>query len=156
MRLYAPSHIDTGGTSTSPILKSQFGVLPYRTSGAGHIEPMLITSRSSRRWVIPPGNPIRGVPPHLWAARQADEEAGIIGHISEDALGSYEYLKRLKGGGVRPTQVHVFLLAFARQLGKWAESHQRDTRGFTLKKAATAVQERGLRRLIRNFVGGAR
>ena len=156
MRLHARRGPDIGGTSISPMLKNQFGVLPYRTSDAGHIELMLITSRSTRRWVIPRGNPIGGLPPHLSAAREAYEEAGIIGHISEDAIGSYKYLKRLKGGGMRPTQVHVFPLAFAMQLGEWAESHQRDTRWFNLKKATTAVEERGLRRLIRKFGESAR
>lgn len=136
--------------------KKQFGALPYRAHCESQIEVMLITSRSTRRWVIPRGNPIVGLPPHMSAAREAYEEAGVIGHINEDAIGSYEYLKRLKGGGLRSTRVHVFPLAFATQLGSWVESHQRDTRWFSLKKAAAAVDERGLRRLIQGFGKGMR
>lgn len=130
------------------MLANQFGVLPYRTSSEGSIEVMLITSRNTRRWVIPRGNPIGGLLPHLSAAREAYEEAGVIGHISEEAIGSYKYLKVLKGGGGRPTRVYVFPLTVATQLATWVESGQRNTRWFSLAKASKAVRERGLRRLI--------
>ena len=48
---------------------------------------MLITSRESRRWVIPKGWPMRGLKPHRAAEREAYEEAGLKGHIGKVAVG---------------------------------------------------------------------
>src|SRR5262249_33662947 len=42
-------------------------------------EFMLVTSRETRRWIIPKGWPKRGKSPYRSAAREAFEEAGVIG-----------------------------------------------------------------------------
>jgi 8-oxo-dGTP pyrophosphatase MutT (NUDIX family) len=55
-------------------------------SGKSEIEVMLVTSRGSRRWIIPKGWPKRGILPHDTAAKEAFEEAGvhtIMGTISK-------------------------------------------------------------------------
>ena len=40
---------------------------------------MLVTSRETKRWVVPKGWPIGGAKPHASAARKALEEAGVRG-----------------------------------------------------------------------------
>ena len=112
---------------------------------------LLITSRESRRWVIPKGNPIAGLAPHEAAAREALEEAGITGAADPVAIGRYRYSKRRKNGAPRKVTVTVFPLAFAEQLDDWLEQGQRDTRWFDLADAAAAVDEPDLRRLIARF-----
>jgi 8-oxo-dGTP pyrophosphatase MutT (NUDIX family) len=57
-----------------------------------------VTSRETRRWIIPKGWPMKRMPPHTAAAREAFEEAGVLGQVRRRPLGSYSYRKRLKNG----------------------------------------------------------
>jgi hypothetical protein len=61
--------------SSRPI---QYGALPYREIKSG-VQILLVTSRNTRRWIIPKGWPQSGTPPHRAAAREAFEEAGVVG-----------------------------------------------------------------------------
>ena len=112
---------------------------------------MLITSRDTRRWIIPKGNLIRGLDPHQAAAHEAFEEAGISGIPCPSALGIYRYGKRRKNGSVQPTEVEVFPLAVVTQFADWPEQDQRETRWLTLGEAAKAVDEPDLKSLIASF-----
>jgi len=50
--------------------------LPLGVNSAGKIETFLITTRGSRRWIIPKGRTIPGLEPHDLAASEALKEAG--------------------------------------------------------------------------------
>ena len=69
---------------------------------------MLVTSRTTKRWIIPKGWPLDGKPLHATAAQEAREEAGLVGKIAEQPIGSYSYMKRLKSGEAIECEVHVF------------------------------------------------
>jgi len=128
--------------------------LPYRNVGRGlnaPVQVLLVTSRESRRWVIPKGNFANTASPHLAAAREAEEEAGVIGVVCPTALGTYRYRKRKGSGASLMADVEVFPLAVNRELPDWKEKKQRDRRWFSLKDAADAVEEPDLRDLIRSF-----
>ena len=112
---------------------------------------MLITSREQRRWVVPKGNPIKGLNQHEAAAHEAFEEAGVSGIPCPTALGEYRYLKRRPDGTTRNVTVAVFPLAYQRQAEEWPEQDERDTRWFDLAGASNAVDEPDLKALIRNF-----
>lgn len=128
----------------------QYAALPWRQARR-RIEILLITSRETRRWVIPKGWPMKGRAPHEAAALEAMEEAGISGEIDPTAIGSYSYLKRMKGDEAVPSQVIVFPLEVASQLDHWKEKDQRQSRWFPYAKAAALVAEPALKRLIRDF-----
>ena len=135
----------------------QIAVLPYRIEGLGVDAPiriLLITSRETRRWVIPKGNPMTGLPPHAAAAVEAEEEAGVLGAACPTPLGSYRYRKRRKSGASVWADVDVFPFAVTEELDTWDEQHQRERRWFSLAEAADAVDEADLAALIRSF--GAR
>jgi ADP-ribose pyrophosphatase YjhB (NUDIX family) len=51
----------------------QVGALPIRFSDDGSIEILLITTRTSKRWTVPKGWPIKGLKAHEAAAREARE-----------------------------------------------------------------------------------
>src|ERR1700738_3825177 len=109
-----------------PIAKRvQYGALPYRVRGRSRPEVMLVTSRETRRWIIPKGWPHKGKEPHDSAAREAFEEAGGVGAVGKHAVGSFPYQKRLKNGGVTVCEVHVFPLRVRRQSKEWPEKEQR-------------------------------
>ncbi|MDE8653948.1 DUF47 family protein [Novosphingobium album (ex Liu et al. 2023)] len=135
----------------------QIAVLPYRTETAAvdaPIQILLITSRGTGRWVIPKGKPMNGLPPHAAAAREAEEEAGVLGAACPTPLGSFRYRKRRSSGASVWTDVDVFPFAVTEELEAWEEEHQRERRWFTLAEAARSVDEEDLRALIRTF--GAR
>src|SRR3954447_18743086 len=95
-----PSDPEAGETWRKP--RQQVGTLPFRFDDEGRLRVMLITSRESRRWVIPKGWPMRGLKPHRAAEREAYEEAGLEGRIGKTAVGVYTYQKRLPNGPVVP------------------------------------------------------
>jgi ADP-ribose pyrophosphatase YjhB (NUDIX family) len=59
--------------------RTQYAALPWRKRDDGATEILLITSRESRRWVIPKGWPMRDIKPGSCAAQEAFEEAGVLG-----------------------------------------------------------------------------
>jgi 8-oxo-dGTP pyrophosphatase MutT (NUDIX family) len=99
----------------------QYAALPYRMNGGTRPEVMLVTSRETRRWIIPKSWPHKGKAPHRSAAREAFEEAGVIGAVGRQSVGSFLYEKRLKKGGVVACEVLVFALEVKRQSKEWPE-----------------------------------
>jgi 8-oxo-dGTP pyrophosphatase MutT (NUDIX family) len=128
----------------------QYAALPWRLTGR-RLEILLVTSRESRRWVIPKGWPMKGRSPQEAAAIEASEEAGLSGEIDPTSVGSYRYLKRLKAEEAVPIQVIVFPLQVTSQLEHWKEKDQRQFAWFRYQKAASLVVEPNLKRLIRDF-----
>jgi 8-oxo-dGTP pyrophosphatase MutT (NUDIX family) len=115
---------------------------------------MLVTTRDSGRWVIPKGWPKKRKSPCATAASEALEEAGVVGKVGRDSIGSYSYKKRLKGGGVIACEVRVFPLKVKRQQKSWLERGEREIQWFSRTKAAKAVRDRALGAIIRNLPKG--
>jgi 8-oxo-dGTP pyrophosphatase MutT (NUDIX family) len=119
---------------------------------------MLITSRETRRWVIPKGWPKKGKSPRYSAAREAFEEAGVVGAVAKRSAGSFSYEKRLRNGGVVVCDVRVFPLEVRRQSKKWPEKQERIVKWLSASQAAEKVDESTLgeiiRRLARKYDGG--
>ena len=129
--------------------RTQFAALPCRIGVDGGPEVLLLTSRETRRWVIPKGWPIKGLKPREVAAREAYEEAGLRGTISgKHPIGAYHYEKRLTDTQLL-CQVHVFLLWVSQQLDEWPEKGQREARWVDVTEAADLVDEGGLAELVR-------
>ncbi|WP_269083386.1 DUF47 family protein [Sphingomonas sp. Leaf357] len=128
--------------------------MPYRTEGnaaESGVRILLVTSRETKRWVIPKGNLMSGLGPHAAALQEAEEEAGVSGPVCPTPLGSYRYRKKRGSGASLMIDVDVFPLAVTREFPKWKEQDQRERRWFTLAEAAGAVEEPDLRDLIRSF-----
>src|ERR1700709_897159 len=80
---------------------TQFAALPWRISERGTRQVMLLTSRETRRWVIPKGWPMKKRKPAEVASQEAYEEAGLIGHVvGKRPVGKFHYAKRLAKGEV--------------------------------------------------------
>ena len=129
----------------------QYGVLAYDVPDDGEPRFLLITSRTTKRWIIPRGNPVPGLSPAQSAAHEAYEEAGLTGLVSPDEIGCYRYEKRRRNGTSVEANVHVFPLRTTIQSGQWPERDERQTRWFTRAEAAELVDEPGLKDLILAF-----
>lgn len=114
----------------------------------GELRVLLVTSRETRRWVLPKGWMEKRLAPHALAAKEAFEEAGILGRVERRPLGRYDYLKRDVGGADTPCTVRVFRMRVDRLLDEWPERHERERRWFGLAEAAMAVDESGLAALL--------
>lgn len=129
----------------------QYGALPWRQ--AQGFEILLITSRETRRWVIPKGWPMPGHSAAESAAQEAYEEAGVRGEMAAPAIGHYGYRKRLRGGAKKSFRVEVFAMEVTEVLDLWPEAHQRTRQWLSPVEAAAHVDEPELAALIRAFAG---
>jgi 8-oxo-dGTP pyrophosphatase MutT (NUDIX family) len=130
----------------------QVAALCWRLSPKrGALEVLLITSLNSRRWIVPKGWPEPELGAAENAAREAFEEAGVIGKISPQPVGSYHYLKERKDGGGVPCSVEVFALAVSKQLDDWPEKNARELAWLPVDQAVARVAEPGLRQVLKDF-----
>ncbi len=74
--------------------RKQYAALPVRVAADGQIEVMLITSRGTKRWIIPKGWPMKKRTPAEAAVTEAFEEAGLKGEIvGQRPVSTYRYIK---------------------------------------------------------------
>ena len=128
-----------------PLFIQQSAVIPYRIVD-GEIEIMVITSSTRKRWVIPKGLVEPDMTPQDSAAKEAWEEAGIIGTVWPNLLGIYEYQK---WGGT--CQVKVFLFQVEIVLENWPEAKMRRREWVSIAKAVKRVEELDLKHMIANL-----
>lgn len=130
----------------------QYAALPYRLASNGALEILLVTTRQTRRWIIPKGWPIKGLQPPKSAAREAFEEAGVRGKIGKKAIGVFAYEKQLDDDGVKvPCEVKVFPLRVTRQSKNWPEAAERRAQWFDPEEAVSLIGEPDLKALIFDF-----
>jgi len=123
--------------------RTQYAALPYRFL-TDRLEVLLITSRETRRWIIPKGWAEKRVKPRDMAAREAFEEAGLRGKVSKHPAGLYRYHKRLAAERSVECEVIVYLLDVREELMKWPEQRERERCWMTPEQAATSISESGL------------
>ncbi|TIP93267.1 MAG: NUDIX hydrolase, partial [Mesorhizobium sp.] len=73
----------------------------FRLSERGDVEVMLVTSISTRRFIVPKGWPMKGKSGRKAATIEAQEEAGVLGKTLKQPAGIYSYWKRLTNRFVR-------------------------------------------------------
>ena len=116
----------------------QAAALPMRDG-----EVCLVTSRNGKRWVAPKGCMEPGKTAGEIALQEAWEEAGLVGVLEAEPIGSYVYQK----DGFT-CHVIVFLMEVTRESATWPEQSFRRRRWLSATKAAERVADPGLRALI--------
>jgi 8-oxo-dGTP pyrophosphatase MutT (NUDIX family) len=138
------------GLVASSAPRLQVAALCWRRSKKG-LRVLLVTSRDTGRWVIPKGWTMKNRSDAEAAAREAYEEAGLRGDVSERSIGLYTYDKLMPGGPRVPVAVRVFPLEVREMLRHYPETGQRRVKWFGLEGAARKVAEPELKALIRGF-----
>jgi 8-oxo-dGTP pyrophosphatase MutT (NUDIX family) len=108
----------------------------------------MVTSRNGRRWVIPKGQIERHQTETEAAQAEAWEEAGIMGQVGSEPLGSFEYSKN---GNTH--HVVVFPMQVTIEREKWPECHFRSREWVDLEEALLRIEEPGLRSLVMLHAG---
>jgi 8-oxo-dGTP pyrophosphatase MutT (NUDIX family) len=127
----------------------QVAALPWRDLDG--LEIMLVSSRDTRRWIIPKGWPMAGRSDSAAASIEAIEEAGLLGVISAEPIGAFSYAKRFSRK-VEPCRVDVYALRVSRQREDWPERRERETKWFPAVEAMEAVSDPELAELIARFI----
>lgn len=128
----------------------QVGAICWRS--APQLEVLLVTSLRTKRWIIPKGWPHGNMTLAHSAAAEAFEEAGVMGEVSENPIGQFEYMKR-KWGAEYLSKVDVFSLRVSVVQDKWPEQKKRERRWLSVKDAAEKIVEPELMRLLLAFLG---
>jgi 8-oxo-dGTP pyrophosphatase MutT (NUDIX family) len=133
--------------------RTQYGAICWRKS-AGVLDVLLITSRETGRWVIPKGWPMKGMGPAAAAAREAWEEAGVEGKLSDTCIGLFSYQKMLPKEQPVPCVVAIYGLKVEKLSRRYPEQKQRQRKWFSASEAAGLVAEPELRDLLLALVDG--
>jgi 8-oxo-dGTP pyrophosphatase MutT (NUDIX family) len=123
----------------------QSGVIPYRVNN-GTIEILLITTRDRQDWVIPKGGICDGMSPQASAAKEAWEEAGVIGQVDVNQVGTYKYRKRGRVYRVQMYLLPVFLLSES-----YPEANYRQRQWVDVTTAVEVVKTTSLKRILKGF-----
>jgi 8-oxo-dGTP pyrophosphatase MutT (NUDIX family) len=107
----------------------------------------LVTSRNRRRWVIPKGCVDPGHTPAQAAVVEAWEEAGLVGDLHPEPIGSYQYEKT-----GRSHHVTVFVLQVTDEKSVWPERAERTRVWLPPAEAVGRIDEPGLRALFRKLL----
>lgn len=130
-------------------LRTQFGALCYRYR-KDKLQVLLVTSRTSGRWIVPKGWPMHKATPADTAAREAYEEAGVEGKIHPICIGFFSRTDDL-GRKRLPSIVAVFPLHTKKLLSEYPEIGQRKRKWVSRKKAAVMVDNPELAQIIKGF-----
>lgn len=141
-------HTDRRARAGVGVAALQYGVLPWRLDRAGEIRILLVTSRQNGQWIVPKGWPVAGRAPHMSAALDAFEEAGVIGDTYPRPVADYHYLKENDAASFQRCRVMLFSLNVRGTLTNWPERGERTRRWFALGDAADMIEERDLVRVM--------
>ena len=119
----------------------QAAALPFRER-----KICLVTTSSGKGLIIPKGKVPEGIHPARLAAREAWEEAGIVGRISRQPFGRYTFMK----AGHEHT-VQVYLLAVTEWARAWPEQGFRKRLWCSVESAIQRVSHVELRSLLEQF-----
>ncbi|WP_244492515.1 NUDIX hydrolase [Aureimonas sp. AU22] len=133
----------------------QVAALPIRLNEERRVEVCLVTSRTTGRWIIPKGWPMKGLRDDEAAKVEAEEEAGLVGAMLKASLGAYTYWRRTRVD-FRLTIVEVYALRVKRQKKRWKEQSQRKLIWAPVLDAADLVLEPELSSLLVGIPGNRR
>lgn len=124
----------------------QAAAIPYRYR-RGRVEVALITSSAGRRWIVPKGTIESGESAAECAVREAVEEAGVVGLLTDDFLGRYRYPKN----GLR-CSVAVYGLRVSEALDRWPEDGLRKRVWVRPREALRRIEQPGLNTIVARLV----
>ncbi|WP_174802860.1 NUDIX hydrolase [Martelella limonii] len=128
----------------------QIAALCYRQGNAGP-EVLLITSRTTRRWIIPKGWPVAGTDGTGTALEEAWEEAGVHRGAEARRIGRYRYKKIVDGGLPVTTDVYVYATKVVELADSFPEMEELERKWMHHDDAARVVGEPQLKAILKDL-----
>ncbi len=152
MNLYSKVKIRRGSDRSSFKEKvfHQIGAICYRITDT-NVKILLITSKRSKRWIIPKGWKVNKMSNRKSAALEAWEEAGVQGRVSGRSIGTYYYRKGLNKNDFLTCAVRVFSLEVKVSKKKFPERGERKLKWVNSDVAIDCVSEPELKAIIKKF-----
>ncbi|MBY3215890.1 NUDIX hydrolase [Rhizobium laguerreae] len=122
----------------------QAGAICLRRSKR-ELQVLLVTSRRTGRWGLPKGHVEPDETTAEAAAREAFEEGGVRGKVSDQPFGSFHYVKGSPGRAYRVT-AHVIVARSSSKL--FPEQQVRRTKWFPIDQAVREAANPGLQDLL--------
>jgi 8-oxo-dGTP pyrophosphatase MutT (NUDIX family) len=104
----------------------------------------LVTSSGGKRWVVPKGIIDPGMTAAETALQESWEEAGLVGTLEPEPVGTYFYQK-----WEATCHVTVFRMHVTEAADDWPERTVRQRALLTVRQALAQIEDEGLREVIR-------
>lgn len=125
------------------VLIEQSGVIPVREDVEGYLEVLLVTRSQGPGWTIPKGHIEQDLHAAQSAAKEALEEAGVLGVVHPDPLGAFTYRKN-----GRHRRVALFAMHVTCVLDAWPEMATRTRQWVPIREARWLVHRHEMGQLI--------
>ena len=136
--------------NTKRDVRTKFAALCWRHHKK-ETQVLLVTTRRTRRWILPKGWPVDMATPVEAAQAEAWEEAGVKGKAKPICVDIYSSTKDLPDDTTLPIVVAVFPMEIKTIADDWPEKKERKRKWFSLSKAASVVQEPELASILKYF-----
>jgi 8-oxo-dGTP pyrophosphatase MutT (NUDIX family) len=133
--------VGTNMPSSSSVIR-QAGAIPIRGERI-----CVVSSRGGKRWVVPKGCLEPGKSSAEIALQEAWEEAGLVGILQADPIGTYLYEK----SGFT-CHVTIFVMNVTEEAERWPERDFRQRCWLEVSDALKRIDDAGLRELIREAI----
>ncbi|OIQ90591.1 NUDIX domain protein [mine drainage metagenome] len=131
----------------------QYAALPY-TVRNGDVSILLVTSRETRRWIIPKGWSKKTLAPCQVAALEAFEEAGLLGEVASEPCTSFTYWKQISEKKKKYCEVDVFMFCVLGEAETWPEMFERKRSWMSLEDASLCISDPDLSTFLRGLSPG--
>ncbi|HET6348354.1 MAG TPA: NUDIX hydrolase [Candidatus Krumholzibacteria bacterium] len=126
----------------SSIRPEQAATIPFRHS-KGTVKVCLIRRRGSDTWSLPKGSVDPGDTLGKTALKESWEEAGLLGRLCGDPIGTYRYEKL-----GNTLSVSVYLMEVIAHEDDWDEADLRERKWFTLREATELLSNHPVQKLL--------
>ena len=149
----------TAGMARQPVAdtscRAECAALPWRISGEGTMEVLLILQRQEKRWTVPSGTR-SGTRTELQAAeRAAFQHAGVTGRLAPAPVGRFHKTLTLADGRKDSCDVTVYGLHVWGTLVRWPDETKVLRRWMPLSEARALAADPGLAELLASVMSGS-
>lgn len=135
--------------------RAEYAALPWRISGEGTMEVLLVRQRLEKRWTIPSGTRSGTRTEHRTAERAAFQDAGVTGRLALQPVGRFRTTRTLADGRKDFCDVTVFGLHVLGTLVHWPFKTKVLRRWTPLSEARALAADPGLAELLASVMSGA-
>lgn len=126
---------------------AQSGVIPF-TFKNKNLRILLITNSRKNKWLFPKGLVEKNMSKEESAALEAYEEAGVLGEVLNNRIGSYKINKYNS-----ICKIDMYPLFVEKTLKSWPEMEMRKRKWINPDDIEKYIKDKKLLRIFKNFAG---